>query len=130
MAEFSCTTHVSPGLAVIHAAGDLDLASADRLWAGIAAHLGTGTRVVLECAAVTFCDSAGLQVLLRAHKRAAGSGSFALSGAGGALARVLEITGLTGRIPSVETSFGGGRRPADHVAADTAAHQRGSGPKS
>lgn len=116
MAEFFCTTHTSPGTAVIHAAGDIDLGSADRLWAQISAHLAPGVQVVLDCSAVTFCDSTGLQVLMRAHKHAGGSGGFVLAYVDGPIARVLELTGLIGRIPtgaSLSTCPG---PPADRTA--------------
>lgn len=88
---------------MIRPVGDLDLGTADRLWEQIRAHLAPGTRVVLDCSAITFCDSVGLQVLMRAHKHAAGFGTeFALAFTAHTLAHVLDMAGLTGRIPTVE----------------------------
>lgn len=116
MAEFSCTTHTSPDTAVIHAAGDIDLGSADRLWAQISAHLVPGVQVILDCSAVTFCDSTGLQVFMRAHKHAGGSGGFVLAVVEGPIARVLKLTGLIGQIPTGACHCSCPGQPADRTA--------------
>lgn len=63
--------------AVVAVAGELDIASAPLLaWhlSELASRLRT--RVVLDLAALDFCDCAGLSVLLRAHRRDAASGGW------------------------------------------------------
>lgn len=102
MADFSCTTDTSPGLAVVHAAGEVDLATADQLWEELLAHLLPGTRVVLDCAGISFCDSIGLRTLIRAHHHAAATGvDFALAAVDGAVGQLLKLAGVVGEIPVV-----------------------------
>lgn len=102
MVEFSCTTDTSPGMAVVHAAGEIDLASADRLWEAILAQLTPGTRVVLDCAGVTFCDSIGLRTLIRAYHHATATGAdFALTNVEGTMERLLTLAGMAGQFPVV-----------------------------
>jgi stage II sporulation protein AA (anti-sigma F factor antagonist) len=107
MAEFSCTTDISPGLALIRAAGEIDLATADRLWDEIATHLSPGVRVVLDCSAITFCDSIGLRTLIRAHQQAEDTDAyFALASTDGPIERLLALAGLTGHIATVDSRSG------------------------
>jgi len=100
MADFSCTTDTSPGMAIVHAAGDIDLATADQLWEALLAHLIPGTRVVLDCTGITFCDSTGLRTLIRAHHHAAATGAdFALCAIDGPVGELIKLAGTTGLIP-------------------------------
>lgn len=55
--------------------GELDLEGAPLLSEAAGSRLGTGRRtVVLDCQDITFCDSSGLNVLLRLREQAARSG--------------------------------------------------------
>ncbi|MFH8796585.1 STAS domain-containing protein [Streptomyces sp. NPDC017941] len=56
--------------------GELDLAGVPRLTETAGSGLGTGGRtVVLDCRDITFCDSSGLNVLLRLREQASRSGA-------------------------------------------------------
>lgn len=57
--------------------------------------LDTPAHLVLDVTDLTFCDSAGLSVLIGAHHRLArAGGDMTLRGVRGALRRVVGITGL------------------------------------
>lgn len=100
MTEFTCTSHTEAGTVVVQARGEIDLAIADVLWNEISARLTSGAQVVLDCSGITFCDSAGLQVMLRAHREAPDRGAaFALAAIDGTIAHLLDLAGLTGMIP-------------------------------
>jgi anti-sigma B factor antagonist len=79
--------------AAIALSGELDLASADELDAAIrsAEEAGTG-RVVVDLSGVSFIDSTGLSVLLRAKKRSDGRLRYVPSNHD-AVTRLLELTG-------------------------------------
>ena len=62
--------------------------------------LAKGGLVVLDCGALTYLSSAGVRLLLSAHKEAAGSGGgLAVAAVQPFCASVLEMSGLTGMIP-------------------------------
>jgi anti-sigma B factor antagonist len=86
-------------VAVISLAGEIDLATAPDAERRIAAaEKVEPSELVIDLREVTFMDSSGLRVLLAAHHRAGeNSRDFALV-SGPAVARLLEMTGLTGRI--------------------------------
>jgi len=94
--DFACWIHAHGDELVIAIRGDLDLATSGRLKTEATPHVKTGTRVVLDCSQVTFCDCAGLLALaeLRARAHTADTG-FALAGASDAVLRVLELSGTT-----------------------------------
>ena len=90
---------VAPGPAgqtVITVAGELDLLSSERL-RGEVTSAAPGAHVVLDLAAVDFCDSSGLRVLVDAdlHTRTAG-GRLRLVAPGVAVLRLFELTGVDG----------------------------------
>jgi anti-sigma B factor antagonist len=84
------------GIAIVRAAGELDLATAPQLARAIAAVNGRPPRVLVDLAAVEFCDSAGLRALLGAAREVeARAGRLVVAVApGGAVERLLEISGL------------------------------------
>lgn len=97
MQNFTCTAREAEGLVVIEAAGEIDLAVADRWWTEIEGRLVPGAHVVLHLAAVTFLDSMGLRVLARAGDRARETGAeLTLAECSDAVLRVLELAGLSG----------------------------------
>lgn len=52
---------------VVTVRGDVDMATADRLWAVIEQALAVSERLVIDLSATTFIDSTGLALLIRAH---------------------------------------------------------------
>ena len=79
---------------VIVAAGEIDLASARRVESAIETFVGQP--VVLDLRRVEFMDSAGLKVLLNQRLRLEESGGdLRLVVGGGAVVRLLELTGVT-----------------------------------
>ena len=81
---------------VLRLAGELDMSTAPELLDQVVALVAAGTsRVVVDLAALTFCDSAGLTSFVRADRRCAAAGGWLrLTGAHGHVARVIEISGL------------------------------------
>lgn len=87
------------GRTVVTVRGELDLATADRLWLELEPLLQPRTVVVLDGSGITFLDSSGLRVLLQAGKRAAADGAaFRLVAPQPAVQRVLEIAGTGGHL--------------------------------
>lgn len=81
---------------VITPGGEIDLYTAPRLQAEFAGVLRDGpARIVVDLAAVEFCDSTGMNVLLAAMKRARErGGSLELAGPRPAVRKILQVTGL------------------------------------
>jgi anti-sigma B factor antagonist len=81
---------------VVHASGDLDLATADQLRATLDQILETGaTLVVLDLTEVDFLDSSTLGVFIRIHKRLTErDGALELICPRKAILRILQMTGL------------------------------------
>lgn len=87
------------GRMVVTVRGELDLATADRLWTELEPLLLPRAVVVLDGAGITFMDSSGLRVLLQAGKRAAADGAvFRLVAPQPAVRRVLELAGTGGHL--------------------------------
>lgn len=84
------------GCLQIRVGGELDLATSDRLVASLDRALASRAHVVLNLEQCSFLDSTGIAAIVWARRRLAelGRGLYAV-GAEGAVARVLEITGLT-----------------------------------
>ena len=80
--------------------GEIDLAAAPEAERKIAdAEAREPGRLVIDLREVTFMDSSGLRVLLTAHRRSEQAGrGYALVKGGDAVARLLDVTGLTGRL--------------------------------
>jgi anti-anti-sigma factor len=76
--------------------GDLDIATAPALREGLVAALGPGTApLIVDLSAVSFCDAAGLAVLIGIRRRAAARGIVMLLAAPGPrLCALLRVTGL------------------------------------
>jgi anti-anti-sigma factor len=84
------------GRVVVAVSGDLDLASADRLWEELDRRIVPGAAVTVDCSGLAFVDSMGLRTLIRAHHRAADAGAaFGLSGVPEAVSRVLDLAGVS-----------------------------------
>ena len=102
MAEASFPVQVVGGVPVVAAPEEIDITNAAWLRAALleaAAH-GSGTLVV-DMAQTQFCDSAGLNVLVRAHKRArADGGELLLVICAAAVLRIFAVTGIDHLIPN------------------------------
>jgi anti-anti-sigma factor len=85
----------SPEGVLLLVSGELDLATAPQLEAALAAHLRSRPQtVIVDLSRVTFIDCAGLNVLLRARRRARYSQSTVRLGpVSTRVARVLTLTG-------------------------------------
>ena len=95
---FSVTVHRVGDVRVVAPAGDIDLASADRVRAALA---GDGP-VALDLSAVPFLDTSGLHVVLEQQRRADEEGhAFGLVAGSDEVQRLFEITGLMHRLTFV-----------------------------
>ncbi|MER8184664.1 STAS domain-containing protein [Kitasatospora sp. NPDC094015] len=81
---------------VIRPEGELDHESAGPLREALDAALDAPpARLVVDCGGLDFCDSTGLNLLLRAHATArAGGGALSLAAPGEMVSRMLTITGV------------------------------------
>ncbi len=76
-------------------AGELDMATSDRLRDALDRAVAGGGRVQLDLSRVTFIDSYGLRILVSAHGVVpAGSGAFEIVAASQQAKRTFEVTGL------------------------------------
>ena len=95
MARFEATTAAGPDRVTVTLSGDCDLAVRDRLTAVLLEAVHSGKPVCVEMSGVGFLDSTGIHALVTAHRAAQERGSrLSLTGARGAVAAVLELTGL------------------------------------
>lgn len=82
--------------------GELDMATAGELTQALEEALSRGgTRILLELSELEFMDSSGLRVILEAAKRVGADRPIVLVGAGGAVRRLLQVSGVEGRIPGL-----------------------------
>ena len=97
MESFGAEASRSNGQAVVAVHGEVDLYTAPRLWEAIdTAMASTPHELVIDLTDVTFLDSAGLSVLVRAHKRLRPvDGKVVVRGAGEQAYMALEMTKLT-----------------------------------
>jgi anti-sigma B factor antagonist len=89
------------GAAVITLPTEIDISNADQVRDELLSLLNRGPGVlIVDMAQSTFCDSAGVNALVRAHKRATASGAeMRLVVAAPGVQRVLAITGVDHLIP-------------------------------
>lgn len=107
MTDFRLTTqHTDGDLALAHVAGDLDIATAPHLRAQALALIEQGHRhLILDLAAVTFCDSSGFSALVGIFRCAkTADGSLVLAAVPDRLERMLDLTGLTAMLPAHPTA--------------------------
>ena len=83
-------------MAVISAVGELDLSTAPLLFRHVVESLNRGqTRLVFDLAGVSFCDSTGLSVFVRAKNRCDRvNGVVWLAGLQPEVRQIFDITGL------------------------------------
>ena len=102
MTDVSYPGTVINGVPVVAAPAEIDVTTADQLRAALLHAARNGYPVfVVDMTGTRFCDSAGLQTLVTAHKRAqAERGEVRLvAPADGAVLRVLSLTGIDRFIP-------------------------------
>ena len=81
---------------VVQVSGELDIRTCERLERAAGELVDQGRRVVLDLAELTFCDSTGLAVLVRLHKRAdTAGGTLVLRSPVPRVQNLLTLTGLT-----------------------------------
>ncbi|MGP4102549.1 STAS domain-containing protein [Nonomuraea sp. KM90] len=101
MTELSITVQQQPGFHVVRLEGELDRSTHPRLEQTLQ-ELTTRTppKIILDAAELAFCDSCGLQTLIRSQRRAEDrGGGLRLIGVHGPLARLLTITRLIDLFP-------------------------------
>jgi anti-sigma B factor antagonist len=94
--EIGLPVRLADSVAVVEAPEEIDITNAGRLRAALidAAALATGS-VVVDMTRTRFCDSTGLHVLIRAHRRAEEEGQdFRLAIAEEAVLRIFSVTGF------------------------------------
>jgi anti-sigma B factor antagonist len=94
------------GVPVVTAPAEIDITTAGYLRAVVAEWAARGhTTLVVDLTGTQICDSAGLTVLVRAHKQAlaANGGLRLVLPAGGTVLRVFTLTGLDQVIPHFAT---------------------------
>ena len=79
--------------AILHLSGRLDTATAPELERQISTL--SCTNLILDMQELTYVSSAGLRVLLMAHKKFSPSGTMKLTGVCDAVKDVLDITGFS-----------------------------------
>ena len=105
MPEVSFPVEVVSGVPVVAAPEEIDITNAARLRAALLDAATHGNRtLVVDMSRTQFCDSAGLNVLVRAHKRAqAEGGDVLLVISAAAVLRVFAVTGIDHLIPNFPT---------------------------
>ncbi|WP_329052986.1 STAS domain-containing protein [Amycolatopsis sp. NBC_01488] len=90
-----------PDVLHLAVAGDLDYDSAPALRTTLGAlPLGTGTGLIIDLSALTFCDSSGLSTLIAAHQLTRTTGSaLALAAVPPRLLTMFRLTGMEPLLP-------------------------------
>lgn len=104
------------GVPVVAAPQEIDIANAGGLRETLLDLLARHAVVVIDMTQTQFCDTAGLHVLVVAHKRALAQGcEVRLAMSGGPVLRILTITGIDRVIPrfsSLEDALAAPAAPA------------------
>lgn len=102
MAEASFPVQVVGGVPVVTAPEEIDITNAAGLRAALLEAAAHGSRTLaVDMTQTQFCDSAGLNVLVRAHKRArADGGELLLVICTAAVLRIFAVTGIDHLIPN------------------------------
>jgi anti-sigma B factor antagonist len=103
--DFLIATDERDGHLLVTLRGELDLATAPEVEAVVVERVRDGAHVVLDLRELEFMDSSGVRVIVAAHGAAQdGDGRLTIVRAapGGAVQRVLEISGLEGVLELVD----------------------------
>jgi anti-sigma B factor antagonist len=82
------------GSLVVHVRGEFDLVTAATVWAALEQAVVSGDRLVLDLADVTFIDSSGLSVILRAFQVLGPDGSLVIRSPRSQARRLFETSGV------------------------------------
>jgi anti-sigma B factor antagonist len=95
------------GLPVVRGPAEIDITNAGQLRAALLAAEGQGhVTIVVDLSETAFCDTAGLPVLVLAHRRAvAEGGELRLVVRAATLLRLFSLTGVDHVIPSFATVY-------------------------
>jgi anti-sigma B factor antagonist len=97
-------THTSGAAAVVTLTGELNLFTSGGLSTATQAAAGDHAHVILDLAAVPFCDSSGLNALIILYRKLNGAGgSLSLAAVPERLMRLLHTTGVQRLIPTHPT---------------------------
>jgi anti-sigma B factor antagonist len=102
---FRLTTQPESDRVLVVAHGELDLATVPSIDAEVAELRARGvTSIVLDLREVSFMDSTGVRLLLQldAESRADGFSFAIVDAVEGPVRRILELTGVDGRLPRAE----------------------------
>ncbi len=91
-----CLVRQAGSQTVIKLPVEIDVGNADQVSSELLRILDEGAvTLVVDMTATVFCDSAGIRTLVHAHHRAAATGArLRVAVSGGAVRRVLELTGI------------------------------------
>jgi anti-sigma B factor antagonist len=104
MSDAMCPVEVVRGVPVVVAPEEIDIVSAAPLRAALLEAAQGQAAIVVDMIQTRFCDTAGLHVLVLAHKRAlAEGGQLRLVTSDANLLRILAITGIDRVIPQFTT---------------------------
>jgi anti-anti-sigma factor len=111
LAPFEVSVERLNATAVVHVAGELDLATTPRLSAVLRALEQPCDRVVLDLSELAFIDSTGLSLTVSEYRRASREGfDLVVAGAEGHVLDVMRLTGLAVTLPlapDVPSALGG-----------------------
>jgi anti-anti-sigma factor len=98
--RFDVSVERAGSTAIVRLAGELDLATAPEL-TDVLHGLEPGCkRIILDVTGLDFIDSTGLRLAVMEHDRASADGfEFVITGATGAVLKVLRLTGLDVSLP-------------------------------
>ncbi len=101
MPDDCCSLLMVGGVPVVTAPAEIDVTTAGELRGMLAVCAARGHTTVVDLTGTQFCDSAGLTVLVRAHKQALAAGGElrVVLPAGGPVPRIFTLTGLDRVIP-------------------------------
>ena len=85
----------------IRLSGEVDVENMDRLEKALGRLTSRGGDIVIDCAALTFMDSSGFGVLMRAARALGDRGRLILNSPGDLIARTLKLMGID-QIPNIE----------------------------
>jgi anti-sigma B factor antagonist len=101
MPEVGFPVEVVGGVAVVAAPEEIDITNAAGLRAALLEAAAQGKRTLVDMSRTQFCDSAALNVLVRAHKQAQADGrEVMLVISGAAVLRIFAVTGIDHLIPN------------------------------
>jgi anti-sigma B factor antagonist len=111
LAPFDVSVERLDGTAVVHVAGELDLATTPSLSAVLHGLEQPCDRIVLDLSELSFIDSTGLALTVTEYQRASRDGfDLVVAGAEGHVLDVLRVTGLDVALPlapDVPSALGG-----------------------